>query len=93
MADRHRVASPLADPLPSKHLHNTLAEFIPQFPASHLPPGSTLGSILPFEGEGSDRPEGVVVRWVIAYTVVSRSRNVVRDKGCVATGVSRARIS
>jgi len=70
-----------ADPLPSKHLHNTLAEFVPQFPPEFLPAGSNLGTVVPFEGEGADQPLGVDVEWVIAYTVVSRTRNVVRDKG------------
>lgn len=69
------------DPLPSAELHNILQEF-----ASHLPDqsGRPLSQLIPLDPQGqwdTSARRGVAVRWVMGYTVVSSSRNVVEDKG------------
>ena len=71
------------DPLPSPELHNILQEF-----ASHLPPTqqsqTPLADLIPLGDDGKwdeKASRGVDVRWVLGYTVVSSTRNVVEDKG------------
>jgi hypothetical protein len=69
------------DPLPSAELHNILQEF-----ASHLPSQSTqpLSKLIPLDAEGKwdkQAESAVTVKWILGYTVVSSSRNVVEDKG------------
>jgi hypothetical protein len=72
-----------ADPLPSAELHNILQEF-----ASHLPSQSKqpLTQLVPLDTDGKwdDRAaKAVDIIWVLGYTLVSSSRNVVEDKGSV----------
>lgn len=69
------------DPLPSAELHNILQEF-----TSHLPDqdGKPLSQLIPLNKQGqweASARRGVAVKWVMGYTVVSSSRNVVEDKG------------
>jgi hypothetical protein len=78
------------DPLPAKHLHNTLAEFVPQFPPEFLPAGSQLGNIVPFEGGDADQPLGVDVDWVIAVSFWRSKMLVLR--GGVAHVIAPSRI-
>lgn len=76
-----------SDPLPSVHLHNTLQEFVDHMPPELVPEGSSLGKLAVINPrvEGGTRDKlGVNVEWVLGYTVVSRTRNVVEDKGWVS---------
>lgn len=75
-----------SDPLPSAHLHNTLQEFVEHLPGHLMPNSSSLRTIVNVEqnlkGDSSDRL-GVEVEWVLGYTVISKTRNVVEDKGFI----------
>ncbi|WVR05571.1 hypothetical protein IAU60_002590 [Kwoniella sp. DSM 27419] len=78
-----------SDPLPSADLHNLLSEFVPKI--SRLGgvqlDTSKLEKIIPMRDdnlkfdEGVER--GVSVKWVLSYTLVSKTRNVVKDKGYI----------
>ncbi|WWD18217.1 hypothetical protein CI109_102667 [Kwoniella shandongensis] len=78
-----------SDPLPSAHLHNLLQEFVPALGAIGQPQPSLqkLGKLIPVREDGSkfddQRETGVEVRWVLSYTLVSKTRNVVKDKGYI----------
>lgn len=79
-----RIKASLAytkDPLPSAELHNILQEF-----ATHLPTQAKqpLAQLVPLDAEGKwddKAPKAVDIKWVLGYTLVSSSRNVVEDKG------------
>ncbi|KAJ9108876.1 hypothetical protein QFC21_000196 [Naganishia friedmannii] len=80
------------DPLPSVHLHNTMQEFISKFPEGVFKQDTTLARLIPFSDEKGDDDDddaqgntevGVNVEWVLGYTVISKSRNVVQDKGYI----------
>ncbi len=89
-AETHResclVPLNIIDPMPSIHLHNTLAEFVPQFPADLLPEGSNLGKIVAFPSSetGSSGTEGEVklgvdVRWVMSVSVLQSRCQLAKD--------------
>ncbi|OCF75303.1 hypothetical protein I204_04156 [Kwoniella mangroviensis CBS 8886] len=77
-----------SDPLPSPHLHNLLQEFSSKL--SSLTGGtidsSLLGKLIGVDGDGlkfEEKRGAVDVRWVLSYTLVSKTRNVVKDKGYI----------
>ncbi|WVQ71320.1 hypothetical protein IAR50_000848 [Cryptococcus sp. DSM 104548] len=87
-----------SDPLPSAHLQNTLHEFLPLLRSSPALPAEARQLLnakldkqvpvtedgLAFREEGEGGVEkGVEVRWVLSYTVISKTRNVVEDKGYI----------
>ncbi|EJT45443.1 hypothetical protein A1Q1_06059 [Trichosporon asahii var. asahii CBS 2479] len=72
----------------SVELHNLLQEFQPV--AASLAPSvdvTALASLVPLRADGSGYEPavqpGVSVDWVLTYTLLSRSRNIVKDKGWV----------
>nr|XP_018265042.1 uncharacterized protein I303_03224 [Kwoniella dejecticola CBS 10117]OBR87200.1 hypothetical protein I303_03224 [Kwoniella dejecticola CBS 10117] len=76
-----------SDPLPTAHLHNLLQEFSGNL--SDLTDGEVkspaLGQPIGVRADGlkfqEDAEKGVEVKWVLSYTLVSKTRNVVKDKG------------
>ncbi|CAK9782255.1 hypothetical protein CC85DRAFT_325376 [Cutaneotrichosporon oleaginosum] len=74
------------EPLPSADLHNLLSEFQPKLaalaPGARTAPLAQLVAVTP-EGTYEAAAPGVRVRWVVSYTLVSRSRNIVKDKGYI----------
>ncbi|KAI5454670.1 hypothetical protein NCC49_003561 [Naganishia albida] len=76
-----------SDPLPSAHLHNTLQEFITKLPSGLFKAGTSLDQLVPLDDESRaaepERTAGVEVEWVLGYTVISKSRNIVQDKGYI----------
>ncbi|KAL1405189.1 hypothetical protein Q8F55_008814 [Vanrija albida] len=82
-----------ANPLPAADLHNLLHEFKSVLgglvPASSAP---TLSSIIPLAADGSsfvEQPKpAVAVDWVVTYTLLSRTRNIVKDKGYIVSAES-----
>ncbi|OXG90807.1 hypothetical protein C345_01539 [Cryptococcus neoformans A2-102-5] len=79
-----------SDPLPSAHLQNVLQEFLPAIrkivPEQQAKEFSKLDSLIPLRQDGlkfEDVETGVQVRWVLSYTVLSTTRNVVEDKGYI----------
>ncbi|BEJ18181.1 hypothetical protein CspHIS471_0704580 [Cutaneotrichosporon sp. HIS471] len=74
------------EPLPSADLHNLLSEFQPKL-AALAPSANTepLAQLIPVTPEGvyENAVPGVRVRWVVTYTLVSRTRNIVKDKGFI----------
>ncbi|WWC96638.1 hypothetical protein V866_003510 [Kwoniella sp. B9012] len=77
-----------SDPLPSPHLHNLLQEFSSKM--SGLTGGTIdsnlLGKLIGVVGDGlkfEEKRAAVDVRWVLSYTLVSKTRNVVKDKGYI----------
>ncbi|KAI9634485.1 uncharacterized protein MKK02DRAFT_28223 [Dioszegia hungarica] len=74
-----------ADPLPDAELHNLLQEF-----ASPLGLKS-ISDLIPLRADQlkydlaspSSVQPGVQVKWVLGYTVLSKARNVVKDRGYV----------
>ncbi|KAK4686914.1 hypothetical protein P7C73_g3196, partial [Tremellales sp. Uapishka_1] len=68
-----------SDPLPSSELHNLLQEFSPS--SEWL---NNVGELVPLRADGlkyERDSSSVTVRWVLGYTLVSKMRNVVKDKG------------
>ncbi|KAK8865606.1 hypothetical protein IAR55_000750 [Kwoniella newhampshirensis] len=79
-----------SDPLPSAHLHNLLQEFVPALKTVGRPPKSVdrLERLIPVRADGlkfetEQVEKGLEVRWVLSYTLVSKTRNVVKDKGYI----------
>ncbi|WVF70988.1 hypothetical protein IAT40_005784 [Kwoniella sp. CBS 6097] len=78
-----------SDPLPAADLHNLLSEFaikLDELSSSSINSGSLEKSIgLREDGLKFDEsvPRGVAVRWVLSYTLVSKTRNVLKDKGYI----------
>ncbi|WOO85725.1 uncharacterized protein LOC62_07G009218 [Vanrija pseudolonga] len=81
------------DPLPAADLHNLLHEFKSVLgglvPAKSTP---ALSSIIPVAADGSSfcgqaKPD-VAVDWVVTYTLLSRTRNIVKDKGYIVSAES-----
>jgi hypothetical protein len=74
------------EPLPSADLHNLLSEFAPKLatlaPGANTAPLAQLIAVTP-AGEYEGAAPGVRVRWVVSYTLVSRTRNIVKDKGFI----------
>nr|XP_019007619.1 uncharacterized protein I206_07634 [Kwoniella pini CBS 10737]OCF46400.1 hypothetical protein I206_07634 [Kwoniella pini CBS 10737] len=76
-----------SDPLPSIHLHNLLQEF--SIKLNDLTNGefnnSSLENLINLREDGLKFQENVEkavqVKWVLSYTLVSKTRNVVKDKG------------
>lgn len=71
------VVADVIDPLPDADLHNVLHEFTERLPID-------MGELIPLrpdELKYESRPSAVRVKWVLGYTVMSQSRNVVQDKG------------
>lgn len=73
----------VSDPLPDAELHNLLQEF-----ASPLSLKS-ISDLIPLRADQlkydlaspSSVQPGVQVKWVLGYTVLSKARNVVKDRG------------
>ncbi|CAD6581674.1 MAG: hypothetical protein TREMPRED_003062 [Tremellales sp. Tagirdzhanova-0007] len=80
-----------ADPLPVSDLHNLLHEFAQSLSQTdkldRLSNEHPLARLIPLRPDGlkyDDRAQrGVSVRWVLGYTLYSRARNVVNDKGYI----------
>lgn len=72
------------DPLPDAELHNLLQEF-----SSPLNLSSALSNLIPLRADqlkydlasSTAAQPGVQVKWVLGYTVLSKARNVVKDRG------------
>lgn len=87
----------MPDPLPAAELHNLLNEFQPTL--SKLLPSAQKAPLIPVAQDGksySDAQPSVSVQWVLMvgslllctahhpqYNVVSRTRNIVKDKGYI----------
>ncbi|ODO07615.1 hypothetical protein L198_01196 [Cryptococcus wingfieldii CBS 7118] len=84
-----------SDPIPSPHLQNSLHEFLPLLRSSPLLPiearqllsNKKLDKQVAVTEDGLGFVEsgegGVEVRWALSYTVISKTRNVVEDKGYI----------
>ncbi|WVN85514.1 uncharacterized protein L203_100661 [Cryptococcus depauperatus CBS 7841] len=78
-----------SDPIPAPHLQNVLVEFLPKLKAAFPAIASSLDKVnetVPVDGDGKwDKGVelGVKVRWVLGFTVLSKVRNVVEDKGYI----------
>ncbi|KIS01706.1 hypothetical protein L804_01585 [Cryptococcus deuterogattii 2001/935-1] len=79
-----------SDPVPSAHLQNVLQEFLPAIrkiiPEEQVKELNKLDNSIPLRQDGlkfEDVETGVQVRWVLCYTALSTSRNVVKDKGYI----------
>ncbi|WVQ85713.1 hypothetical protein IAT38_007879 [Cryptococcus sp. DSM 104549] len=85
-----------SDPLPAEHLQNILQEFIPVLGQAAPELAGKLEKLdkqIPVRADGLKFEEGqagVEVRWVLSYTVLSRPRNVVEDKGYIVAADFKA---
>ncbi|EIW72709.1 hypothetical protein TREMEDRAFT_58878 [Tremella mesenterica DSM 1558] len=81
-----------SDPLPNAHLHNLLQEFSGIL-AEHIGASHLLEKQIAATEDGLGWDEsgdlGVDVRWVLGYSLVSDSRNVVTDKGYIVAASIR----
>jgi hypothetical protein len=72
------------DPLPDAELHNVLQEF-----STPLGLPQALSELIPLRKDHlkydllspGAKQAGIQVKWVLGYTVLSKARNVVKDKG------------
>ncbi|KAL7423556.1 hypothetical protein Q5752_001136 [Cryptotrichosporon argae] len=76
-----------SDPIPSADLHNILHEFAPVL--SSVSGAPKIGALIPLApgGEAYEPASApaVDVGWVLSYTLLSRTRNVVKDKGYIVS--------
>ncbi|WWC88202.1 uncharacterized protein L201_003107 [Kwoniella dendrophila CBS 6074] len=79
-----------SDPLPSNHLHNLLQEFSSKISDLTNEKINSLQNQIPLREDGlkfdSEKVKSSVdVKWVLSYTLVSKTRNVVKDKGYIVS--------
>ncbi|ORX34140.1 hypothetical protein BD324DRAFT_166633 [Kockovaella imperatae] len=82
-----------SDPMPDRELHNVLQEFnsslIPIIPSLSEREPPLLENLIPLREDGLKYDPNVEpdlrVNWVLGYTLVSKTRNVVKDKGYIVS--------
>ncbi|WVQ96976.1 hypothetical protein IAU59_004085 [Kwoniella sp. CBS 9459] len=78
-----------SDPLPAADLHNLLSEFAPRLHelSSSAFDSAKLEKPIGMREDGlkfdESVPRAVDIRWVLSYTLVSKTRNVLKDKGYI----------